>query len=54
VAIELDWLWELGRGGSDLMTAIAIAPTFYAYSDFPMLRQVTALEVTAVAGMEFP
>jgi hypothetical protein len=54
VALELDWLWELGRGGSDLMTAIAIAPTFYAYSDFPMLRQVTALELTAVVGMEFP
>jgi hypothetical protein len=36
------------------MTALAIAPTFYAYSDFPLLRQVTALEVTAVAGMEFP
>jgi hypothetical protein len=54
VAIELDWLWELGRGGSDLMTGIAVAPTFYAYSDFPMLRSVSALEVTAVTGMEFP
>lgn len=54
VALELDWLWELGRGGSDLMTAIAIAPTFYSYADFPMLRSVNAIEVTAVTGMEFP
>jgi len=54
VAVELDWLWELGRGGSDLTTAIAIAPTYYSYANFPMLRHVTALEVTAVAGMEFP
>jgi hypothetical protein len=54
VALELDWLWELGKGGSDLMTGIAIAPTFYAYSDFSMLKQVTALEVTAVTGLEFP
>jgi hypothetical protein len=54
VALEFDWLWELGKGGSDLMTAIAIAPTFYSYADFPMLQQVTAIEVTAATGMEFP
>lgn len=54
VALELDWLWELGRGGSDLMTAISIAPTLYSYANFPLLQQVTALELTVVTGMEFP
>jgi hypothetical protein len=52
VALELDWLWEVGT--SDLMTALSIAPTFYAYANFPMLQQATALEVTFVTGMEFP
>lgn len=54
VALEVDWLWELGHGGSDLMTGLAVAPTFYSYADFPMLRSATALEVTLVTGMEFP
>lgn len=54
VAVEFDWLWEVGSSGSALMTALAIAPTFYSYSDFPMLQRVTALEVTLVTGMEFP
>ena len=52
VALEWDWLWDVGA--SDLMTALAIAPTFYAYANFPMLRQASALEVTLVTGMEFP
>jgi hypothetical protein len=54
VALEFDWLWELGHGGSDLMTGVAVAPTFYAYANFPMLQHASAIEVTLVTGMEFP
>jgi hypothetical protein len=51
VALELDWVWELAQG-SGLLTAISVASTFYRYDDFPMLRRSTAIEVTAVTGME--
>ena len=54
LALEFDWLWELGAGGSSLLTALAVAPTFYSYADFPMLKQASAIEVTVVTGMEFP
>ena len=53
VALEFDWVWELAHDGSGLLTAIAVGSTFYRYRDFSMLTQTTALEVTAVTGMEF-
>jgi len=54
IALELDWVWELAHGGSGLITALAVASTFYHYADFPMLQRSTAIEVTAMTGMEFP
>lgn len=52
-ALELDWVWDLADGGSGLLTALAVASTFYRYDDFPMLDHATAIEVTVVVGMEF-
>ena len=54
VALELDWVWQLAHGESGLLTALAVASTFYRYHDFAMLDQSMAIEVTAVTGMEFP
>jgi hypothetical protein len=50
-ALELDWAWELAQE-SRLLTALAAAATFYRYRDFSMLDRTTAIEVTAVLGME--
>jgi hypothetical protein len=53
VALELDRVWKLGDGASGLVTGLEVAPTFYRYDDYPTLDRVTAIEVTAVTGMEF-
>lgn len=53
VALELDWSWELEQPGAAVLTALAVAGTFYRYTDFSMLDRTSALEVTAVLGMEF-
>jgi Protein of unknown function (DUF3570) len=53
VSVELDWLWELDQGRMGLLTAVALATTFYDYRDFAMLSQSTAFEITAVTGLEF-
>lgn len=52
-ALELDWVWPLRDAGAGVLTALAVAGTFYRYRDFPMLDHASALEVTAVVGMEF-
>jgi hypothetical protein len=53
-ALELDRVWEIADGDAGLSTGLEIAPTFYIYDDYVLLDQVTAIEVTAVVGMEFP
>lgn len=53
VALELERLWELGAGTSGVVTGLEVAPTVYLYDDYPLLERVTAIEVTAVVGMEF-
>ncbi len=53
VGLEIDRVWKLSGGDSGLVTGVEVAPTFYRYHDYPLLDQVTAIEVTAVAGMEF-
>jgi hypothetical protein len=53
-ALELDRVWELPGGKSGLLTGIEVAPTLYQYHDYRTLDRVTAIEVTAVVGMEFP
>lgn len=52
VALELDRVWELAGGESGLITGLEVAPSFFIYDDFIWLRRVTAIEVTAVLGME--
>lgn len=53
IALELDVVWELGSDDSGLVTALALAPTFYRYTDFRALDRITALEATLVVGMEY-
>jgi hypothetical protein len=53
-ALELDRVWELPGGESGLLTGVEVAPTFYQYHDYTTLDRVTAIEVTAVIGMEWP
>jgi hypothetical protein len=54
VALELDRVWELADGAAGLVTGLELAPSFYRYDDFLALDRVTAIEVTAVIGMELP
>lgn len=53
LGLELDVVWPLSEPGAGLLTALEVAPTFYQYDDFRTLSSITALEVTAVLGMEF-
>jgi hypothetical protein len=50
--LELTKLWSLDDDGTMLRTLLLAGPTLYAYTDFPLLHQVTAFEVTLSAGVE--
>jgi hypothetical protein len=50
--LELTKLWELDSDGTRLRTVLLAAPTLYAYSDFPLLDQIVAFELTLSAGVE--
>lgn len=52
VQLELTKLWDLDHEGTRLRTVLLAAPTFYAYSDFPLLDHIVALELTLSAGVE--
>jgi len=54
LGLEVDWQWDLPGTDSALSTALLVAPSLFRYSDFRLLDQITALEVTAVVGMEVP
>ena len=53
-ALVFDRVWAVAGGDAGLTTALEVAPTFYVYDDFLALDQVTAIEVTAAVGMEWP
>lgn len=50
--LDLERGWEIDPGGGSLRTMLSAGSTLYAYRDFPLLDQITAIEVTLTVELE--